>query len=275
MGQRLHRQGCDVVVARSGREGWPRALCEKPFDLAQMDIQMPGMDGVEALRLFRKGPSDRFVFLTPSDTSVVAVKANALGGDEERFLDLGFNDYLSKPFRQIEQLGSLLQQSRRGQLGAHASAEVDSQTAAPGSAPHFDLDAPATAQVLPMAASNNLSHVPLLDPQAVKRLRELDPSGSNRLLERVLEAFENSVSRLQPMLVEARDNHDLATIGQVAHTLKSSSASIGAIKLSRLCAEIEQMIRQSSEDALGPRIDAVCDEIGLVIDNLRSMQSQK
>ena len=45
--------------------------------------------------------------MTPSHTPVIAVTANALGGDEDRFLNLGFDDYLSKPFRQSQLLAML------------------------------------------------------------------------------------------------------------------------------------------------------------------------
>ncbi|WP_290873007.1 response regulator, partial [Aquabacterium sp.] len=97
----LKRLGCEVRVAASALEGL-RRLGEQRFDLILMDIQMPGMDGVEALSWFRRGSTSRFHFLTPSDTPVVAVTANALEGDEQRFLGLGFDDYLSKPFRQSQ-----------------------------------------------------------------------------------------------------------------------------------------------------------------------------
>ncbi|RZI81566.1 MAG: response regulator, partial [Rubrivivax sp.] len=91
--QMLKRLGCEVRVASSALEGL-RRLGEQRFDLILMDIQMPGMDGVEALGWFRRGSNNRFSFITPSDTPVIAVTANALDGDEERFLGLGFDDYL-------------------------------------------------------------------------------------------------------------------------------------------------------------------------------------
>ena len=111
----------------------------------------------------------------------------------------------------------------------------------------------------------------VLNPDALAKLRELDPTGSNHLMERVLKAFQASVGRLLPMLQEARQNADLAGIGHVAHTLKSSSASIGAIKLSQLCAEIEQMIRRGEGHALGSRVDDLTQEIGAVVQSLRSL----
>ena len=99
VGHMLKRLGCRVTVANSGMEGL-QALCVQAFDAVLMDIQMPGMDGIEALGWFRRGGGGRFDFRTLPETPVIAVTANALEGDQQRFLDLGFDDYLAKPFRQ-------------------------------------------------------------------------------------------------------------------------------------------------------------------------------
>ena len=64
-------------------------------------------------------------------------------------------------------------------------------------------------------------------------------------LERVLRAFEVSVARLVPQLEQGRASGDLHAIAHVAHTLKSSSASIGALELSRLCADCERRVREA------------------------------
>lgn len=98
-----------------------------------------------------------------------------------------------------------------------------------------------------------------LDAESLDRLRELDPGGKSHLLERVFQAFETSLSRLMPQLLEARAAGDLAGIRHVTHTLKSSSASIGALRMAQLCAEIEHMIRQEAAaiDILWPLIDQV------------------
>ena len=91
-----------------------------------------------------------------------------------------------------------------------------------------------------------------LDADALARLTELDPKGENQLLERVLRAYQSSAARLMPQLETARLANDYATVRLVAHTLKSSSASIGALELSQVCAQVEALIRADSTDDLDP-----------------------
>jgi HPt (histidine-containing phosphotransfer) domain-containing protein len=109
----------------------------------------------------------------------------------------------------------------------------------------------------------------VLDAQALARLRELDPSGEGKLLQRVLQAFETSVARLLPQLKEARVSGDLPTVRHVAHTLKSSSASIGALKLSQLCTDIELMVRESRTEGLDEALDAMIAQLDIVPDALK------
>ncbi|HEY4068611.1 MAG TPA: Hpt domain-containing protein [Burkholderiaceae bacterium] len=95
-----------------------------------------------------------------------------------------------------------------------------------------------------------------LDPVALERLKELDPSGAGRLLERVLKAFQTSAVRLRAQSDAARASGDTVAIRLVAHTLKSSSASIGALQLSQLCAQIETTIRTASGEDLDAQLEA-------------------
>ena len=116
------------------------------------------------------------------------------------------------------------------------------------------------------------SSTPVLDEEALQRLRDLDPGGRGRLLKRVLRAFEASVSRLAPQLAEARQRDDLQGIRHVAHTLKSSSASIGALRLSRLCAEIEAAVRQETTEGLAALLDDMDRELAVVLQALQPMR---
>lgn len=111
----------------------------------------------------------------------------------------------------------------------------------------------------------------VLDPQALERLRELDPRGESHLIERVLKAFETSAARLGPQLEASRRSNDRDGIRHVAHTLKSSSASIGAMTLSRHCAVVEAMIREDSREDLDPPIAALSAELEAALQALRSL----
>jgi HPt (histidine-containing phosphotransfer) domain-containing protein len=101
---------------------------------------------------------------------------------------------------------------------------------------------------------------PALDEASLQRLHELDPHGANRVVERVLQAFEASLLRLLPLARQAVQQCDEEALRHVVHTLKSSSASVGALQLSQHCAEIENRLRQQQADGLAERIDALVAE---------------
>ena len=105
----------------------------------------------------------------------------------------------------------------------------------------------------------------VLDETALDRLRELDPTGANQLMSRVLTAFETSLARLMPQLTQAQGSQDSNAIRHVAHTLKSSSASIGALQLSKLCAELESVARSGELASLDARVNALHAECEAVL----------
>jgi HPt (histidine-containing phosphotransfer) domain-containing protein len=92
-------------------------------------------------------------------------------------------------------------------------------------------------------------------------------------MERVLRAFHSSASRLAQQLGDARASGDMQGIRHVVHTLKSSSASIGALALARLCAEIEASIRAGSLASLPDRLDAMDRELAAVLQAVTPMLS--
>jgi two-component system, cell cycle response regulator DivK len=85
----LEYVGYDVRVARTAEDGIALAVKEPP-DLVLMDLQLPGIDGMEALRRLRENPRT-------ADIPVVAVTAQAMKQDRERALEVGFNGYIEKP----------------------------------------------------------------------------------------------------------------------------------------------------------------------------------
>lgn len=123
-------------------------------------------------------------------------------------------------------------------------------------------------------ASSPLCATPLrgvLDGEAIRRLRELDPTGESHLLTRVFNAFETSLNRLLPQLTQAREAADASGVRLVAHTLKSSSATVGAMELSRLCAEVEVQAREMRLDETGDGIQQMLLEAEAVRESLGAL----
>ncbi|MEW6312945.1 MAG: response regulator [Pseudomonadota bacterium] len=96
----LEQAGHEVRGASGGAEGVAAALAEAP-DLVLMDVQMPGVDGFEALRRLRADPRTAAL-------KVAAFTALAMKGDAERLLAAGFDGYLEKPMRYKEFLASVV-----------------------------------------------------------------------------------------------------------------------------------------------------------------------
>lgn len=106
----------------------------------------------------------------------------------------------------------------------------------------------------------------VLDEQALARLRELDPGGNNHLLERVVGAFLKALEQQEDVLRQGlAPDPDLAAVRHVAHTLKSASASLGALSLSQRCADIEAAARAGE----GPLLPALTSAVLVEIDAAR------
>ena len=104
----------------------------------------------------------------------------------------------------------------------------------------------------------------MLDAQALANLAQLDPTGASKLLSRVLTAYRGSLARLLPQLTAARMPFDLGTLKLVTHTLKSSSASIGALDLAALCSAAELALREGRLDGLPRTLDDLLAEAARV-----------
>lgn len=85
----LSARGYTVLEAEDGHTGVELAMSQMP-DLILMDINIPGLDGIEATRMIKS-------FRDTADIPIIALTANAMRGDRERFLAAGCDNYLPKP----------------------------------------------------------------------------------------------------------------------------------------------------------------------------------
>jgi HPt (histidine-containing phosphotransfer) domain-containing protein len=112
---------------------------------------------------------------------------------------------------------------------------------------------------------------PVLDPSAIDRLRQLDPDGQRGFLLQVLQTYEASLLRYLNALAAARPAGDLRRVGETAHTLKSSSAAVGAMAFSACCAEVERLARAGDASTLGQPLTDLLDEAVRVLAAVRAM----
>jgi CheY-like chemotaxis protein len=207
-----------------------------------MDVQMPEMDGLEATRVIASEfPEER-------RPRIVAMTANAMEEDREKCLAAGMDDFLVKPIRFQELVTALNRCKARAVAGAGESAvqgaEPLPQTLTTGM--------PATLGGWPPVAlgveAAPLAEVtpPVLDPAALQRLRGTLGKQPDTILASLVDEFIEDVPRL---IADARRNYEKqqpADLRRTAHTLKSSSATFGAMALSALARELEQRARDGA-----------------------------
>ena len=203
----LEMMDCTVTVVENGKEAVDAAAGDM-FDLVLMDCQMPVMDGMEATRTIRAASNDN------SKLPIVALTANNIEHARAACLAAGMDDLLGKPFRR-QDLYSLLRR----------------WDPAPKPAPMVEAK-PATED-LPRASS--------LDLAPIDNLRALDPSGERNIVHRAITKFVDYSEGLVTQLAEGVGESDADEVSRLAHSLKSSSANLGATDLARQCAEIEKL----------------------------------
>ena len=93
--RRLEKRGFQVTIAVDGLQACEKVLTDQP-DLVLMDVNMPGMDGLQATRQIKADPATRAI-------PIIALTALAMSGDRERVLDAGCDDYETKPI-ELQQL---------------------------------------------------------------------------------------------------------------------------------------------------------------------------
>jgi PAS domain S-box-containing protein len=261
----LEDLGCAVRLAANGHHALD-ALARETFDLVLMDCQMPEMDGFEALRRFRD-PHGARRWASTRETPVVALTANALAGDEERCRAAGFDDYLAKPFRQ-QQLAELIARHTRetpaqGPGAAQTEAVEDPSTDA-GHGPDGQ-----TAQVAPATVQEGDRDA--IDATALDRIRDMERRGAPRLLERLVQTYVDTAAKLAADAERALERDDATALRQAVHTLKSSSANLGAARLAQRCAELEALARAGRVLAARQDWPAVRDEYQRVVRALQAV----
>ncbi|HEY4110571.1 PAS domain S-box protein [Puia sp.] len=190
----------EVVIVNNGREAL-EALEKSTFDCILMDVQMPEMDGIEATQRVRKLP-DPVIANIP----IIALTANALKGDSEKYLAAGMTDYLAKPFDEARLFRVISRNLTRLQDPVGSPASV---------APAFTHN------------TNNSNMTPgntrLYDLSMVQSVS----GGDENFIKKMVALFIETVPQNMQDLKNALQAENWEQVGKTAHKLKSTIDSMG------------------------------------------------
>lgn len=200
----LEQEGHHVTLVINGAEAVD-AVQQDAYDIVLMDVHMPEMDGPTATRHIRalSGPE--------AGIPIIALTADAMAGDREKFLGAGMDDYVSKPFDPVELFSSI----SRCLNADPVNVEMSSTPAPPGGTERE------TAGRLESA---------IVEPLRV---------GKPDLWKKLVTVYLEDMARGLEKMAQALSDGDFAAVHLTAHTLKSSSANMGATYLSELCRKLE------------------------------------
>jgi signal transduction histidine kinase/CheY-like chemotaxis protein/HPt (histidine-containing phosphotransfer) domain-containing protein len=225
----LTLSGVSFSVAENGKEAVD-ALAGRAFDAVLMDCQMPVMDGYTATRVQRQRETESGRARVP----IIAMTANAMAGDREKCLGAGMDDYLTKPLNR-----ALLEQTLRKWLRAGAPARPDAAVRAPKAESVAPAATAAPVVLAAAVASAPVSSGSALDTSIIGDLVDVMGDEFPDLVRVYLEDTPKNVALLE----QAARQRSMEGIIAPSHSLKSTSANLGALRLSELAKRLEHGAR--------------------------------
>jgi two-component system sensor histidine kinase/response regulator len=235
----LENAGYKVDAVANGIEAI-KAVQSLPYDLILMDLQMPEMGGVEATEHIRKLPS------SIGSVPIFAMTANVLGDVKIKCKSVGMNGFIAKPINKHEVFArlSLLYQAKKESLLAQQLPIGGDEYATDKNMDFENID-------IPIDHKNTSADEDYISQKVLFQLIE---DTSLAAVKRMMTVFDSeTINRVESML-KLIDAENWLELGKEAHTLKSSAASYGAIRLSKLAEIIERDVLESDSNAIA--IDA-------------------
>ena len=203
------------MVVSNGRE-LLKVMENARFDLVLMDCQMPEMDGFAATAEIRRREGNT------RHTIIIAMTANALDGDDQRCLAAGMDDYLSKPVKAELLRLKLERWGNPSSVATHSNGTRAQQSTDPK-----------------VAAGSEQSGV--IDRSRLDVYRELQEPGAPDFVTELIDLFVSETDKQMKKLHAADLVNNEVEIRRLAHYMRSSSASIGALQMTALYEQLERI----------------------------------
>jgi PAS domain S-box-containing protein len=254
----LNSRGHQATVAVNGKQA-VELLAEQEFDVVLMDMQMPVMDGYEATIEIRNRERE-----TGGHIPIVAMTAEALKGDRERCLEVGMDDYVSKPvvpeemYLAIERFPAIC-------LSMDSVASVVSRPSKAGmNKKHSNEKAEDVA--VPSAFNSQ----PTVNWMVAQELLPGGPEGLAQFISLVAKEAPEHLAAIRKSIVE----RDAKTLQRSAHTLKSSVSYFGAAELVELAIAMENHGKNASFEQAETLFTKIQQQVARVVLELNSYRPE-
>lgn len=235
--------GFPFDVAENGMQALDKVKNNR-YRLILMDCQMPVMDGYHSTRRIRRYEEENNLHRTP----IIAMTANAMLGDKEKCLEAGMDDYMSKPLNRY-----LLEKTLK-KWDPFASRDA------------VKADQPVKAD----AALNNINSK-WLNVKALAEIKEFMGEETDDLLNLFLQETPAMMSTLKQLYKDV----DYEQVRQIAHTLKSTGANIGATGFSHFCKKMEAAAIAKDSDEVKDSITKVVKSYQLTTTEIQKYQQHE
>ncbi len=232
----LALNGITYSVAENGQEAVD-ALDQGAFDAVLMDCQMPVMDGYTATRMRRQKETGAGLARIP----IIAMTANAMAGDREKCLNSGMDDYMSKPLNRAR-LEQTLRKWLDGRKRSAVSGIAVGTSSGSATRPAATVAVPVA---VPAAAAPTITPLPpapaggTLDAGVISDLIDVMGDEFTDLVRVYLEDTPKAVALLEQAAAQGQRDGIIAP----SHSLKSTSANLGAMRLAELAKRLEHGAR--------------------------------
>jgi len=230
----VEKAGCKVTLCQSGAESF-NAIQENTFNVILMDIQMPDIDGVMAARNIRTQ-------LMTSTPPIIAMTAYSMAGDEDKFLNMGFNDYIAKPIKPellIEKLEKwteskvVVQDEKQDEIKQHITS--------------INLDV----------------------------LGKLEKYGGKETVKLALNEFDQECKRQLDDCQKAWGEKNIKEVLNILHTLKGNAGTLGVEKMASQAELLETELKKEKYSIFEKRISKLKDYYNSFKTDLTTLFNQK
>ncbi|MEE3717773.1 PAS domain S-box protein [Tumidithrix elongata RA019] len=236
--------GCAVI----------EALDRKIYDLILMDIQMPKMDGLSTTQYIRQSKTNY------QSLYIIALTANATRGDREQCLNVGMNDYISKPIT-LKNLATAFRKFQDLTMGKIVTTSPENPNA-----PYNQLETKSISTELNPTEQNKTA---VINVKALEAIRNMsDDETVVEMIDIYLDDSQQLVTQIV-LFTDLSNSPNLTKLSHAAHTLKAISASIGAIRLAELCKTVEGEIKEGKFQNIVETISSIDGQYRLVVELLQ------